>query len=323
MSKHTVRFGVVGTGAVARRFAQGVAHVAGAEIAAVWGRNVKTTRELAAFCEAEAALSAEDLFARDFDAVYIATLPDSHFEYARSALRAGKHVLCEKPVMRNVRELDEVLSLARRNGLLFMEAMKPPFFPVYTKLQKQLAEDPIGRVRFVRAGYAFPVPPDHPSWRLDTAGGGIMGIGVYHAFLAVAWLGPASTVTTTGRLSAGGVDSFAAMQTEHAEGTAQLFSGMDLPSPGDALLCGPEGYVTLHEKWWNPERATVHYADGRVVELHEPFVGGGFNYETEHFCALLREGKRESDVMTHQISWDVLHVLDRARSALGVRFEGK
>jgi len=63
--------------------------------------------------------------------------------------------------------------------------------------------------------------------------------------------------------------------------------------------------------------------DGRVVELEEPYAAGGFNYETEHFCGLLREGRRESPVIPHALSVGMARLLEEARRALGVSFAGK
>jgi scyllo-inositol 2-dehydrogenase (NADP+) len=316
--KQSIAWGMIGTGAVARRFAEGLSHVPDATLAAVWGRNTATTETLAVQSGAIACESVESLLSSSIDAVYIGTHPDSHAEYSIAALKAGKHVLCEKPVMMNSGELDRVLDIARQHDLLFMEAMKPPFFPVYQRLLRQLEEEPIGPVGFVRAGHSTAdVPPEHPSWRLELGGGGLMSIGVYQAFFAVYWMGEAHEVQALGRINSG-VDAFACVQTTHAAGFAQLYSGMDLSGPGDAVLAGVEGYATIHKSWWNPVSATVRYRDGRVVELNEPIVGGGFNYETEHFCELIRNGQRESPVMTHERSRQMMRILDRARTAVGV-----
>jgi scyllo-inositol 2-dehydrogenase (NADP+) len=316
--KQSIAWGMIGTGAVARRFAEGLSHVPDATLAAVWGRNAATTEAIALQAGAIACESVESLLSSSIDAVYIGTHPDSHAEHSIAALKAGKHVLCEKPVMMNSGELDRVLDIARQHDLLFMEAMKPAFFPLYQRLLRQLEEEPIGSVGFVRAGHSTAdVPPEHPSWRLDLGGGGLMSIGVYQAFFAVYWMGEAQEVQALGRISSG-VDAFACVQTTHAEGFAQLYSGMDLSGPGDAVLAGPEGYATIHKSWWNPVSAIVRYRDGRVVELNEPIVGGGFNYETEHFCELIRSGQRESPVMTHERSRQMMHILDRARIAVGV-----
>lgn len=320
-----IRFGVIGPGRAAARFAQGLEAVEQAALAAVWGRNPERTRAYAhRFSVPVVSSSLEELFASNIDAVYVATHPDTHAELCMRALAAGKHVLCEKPATLNIRQLERLLATAQQHDRLFMEAMKPPFFPLYQRLRNHLETDPIGPIGFVRAGHCdSSIGPDYPLHFLELGGGGILGIGPYEAFLALDWLGPLLRVQTMGRLSPAGVDNFAIFQTEHERGMAQLHTGLDLLSQGDAMLSGPRGYVILHANWWNPERATVHYVDGRVVELHEPYVAGGFNYETDHFCNLIRSGKRESPIITHVLSRGMARLLEEARLAVGVRFPGE
>ena len=78
--------------------------------------------------------------------------------------------------------------------------------------------------------------------------------------------------------------------------------------------------MTIHENCWNPARATVRYVDGRTVELDASFEGGGLNYETTHFCELLRDGAIESPIMRHAVSMQMISITDAARRDLGVRF---
>ena len=321
----TIRFGVVGPGRAGARFAQGLAGVRNASLGAIWGRNVERAQCFARLHGvAQVAATLPDLLLSDVDAIYIATHPDTHAEFAMQALAAGKHVLCEKPATLNLQQLQEVLAAARSHDRLFMEAMKPPFFPLYRRLREHLQDYPIGSVGFVRAGHCdSTLAPDYPLHFLELGGGGILGIGPYEAFLALDWLGPLKRVQTMGRLSPAGVDNFAVFQTEHERGMAQLHTGLDLLSRGDALLCGPGGYVLLHANWWNPTRATIHYVNGGEVQLHEPYVHGGFNYETEHFCELIREGRRESPEISHALSLSMARLLEEARGALGVRFPGE
>ncbi len=323
--RHRIRWGIVGPGRAAARFAQGLTAVRDTSLSAIWGR---TAEKVAAFAErfgAECAAPTLDaLLAMDLDAVYIATHPDTHAELCLRALAAGKHVLCEKPAAMNERQLQQVIAAAGRHGRLFMEAMKPPFFPLYKKLKEHLAADPIGAIGYVRAGHCdATLAPDYPLHFPELAGGGIMGIGPYEAFLALDWLGPLKQVQTMGRLSDRGVDAFALFQTEHERGMAQLHTGLDLLSRGDAMLAATRGYVILHANWWNPTRATIHFLDGRRVELHEPFNAGGFNYETEHFCQLIRDGRLESPVIPHILSIGMARLLEAARTALGVHFPGE
>lgn len=320
----TIGWGIVGAGHIARRFAQGLMHVRDARIVRTWSRRPESVDAFVQRFGGAACATFEQVLASDVDAIYIATLNDTHAQFARAALAAGKHVLCEKPATLNVRELDAVLATARAAGRLFMEAMKPPFFPLYRKLREHLASDPIGPVGLVRAGCSVAnVPADHPSFSLAQGGGALLDIGIYEMFLAVDWLGAPLEVQTFGRLGASGVDTFASVHSRHEAGIAQLFCGLDLDGKGDALLAGPLGHVTIHEKWWNPVRAIVSYSDGRVVELHEPFEGGGLNYETEHFCQLIREGTLESPIMTHAKSRQMISMTDAARASLGLKFPGE
>lgn len=324
-SEGIIRWGLIGPGRAGARFAQGLAGVANAELMGIWGRNPERAQAFAArFGNVPIFSSVDDLLAAPLDTVYIATHPDTHSEFCVPALAAGKHVLCEKPSALNVVQLQQMLAAAHQHDRLFMEAMKPPFFPLYRKLREHLAEDPIGPVGFVRAGHCdATISADYPLHFAELGGGGIMGIGPYEAFLALDWLGPLKRMQTMGRLSPAGVDNFAIFQTEHEHGMAQLHTGLDLLSRGDALLCGPRGYVLLHANWWNPHRATIHYVDGRIIELDEPYEYGGFNYETRHFCELIRNSQRESPIVPHALSLGMAQLLEEARTSLGVRFPGE
>ena len=323
-SSAPVSFGVVGPGRAAARFAKGLSGVEGAVLDAVWGRDAARAEAFAErFAVPFPMATLDELLGSRIEAVYIATHPDTHAELTIAALGAGKHVMCEKPAALNAAEVRRVVAMARERGLLYMEAMKPPFFPLYRELRAQLEHEPIGPVGFVRAGHCDArLAPDYPLHFRELGGGGVMGIGPYEAFLALEWLGPLKNLQVMGRLSAAGVDNFALFQTEHERGMAQLHTGLDLLSRGDALLCGPLGYAAIHENWWNPTHATVVYNSGHRVELHAPFDHGGFNYETEHFCALIREGRAESPVISHGLSIAMAELLEQARTALGVRFDG-
>lgn len=324
-SADLIRFGVIGPGRAGARFAQGLQAVPNTALAAAWGRNPERVQAFAAqFGMPHVSHSIDDLLASKVQAIYVATHPDSHADYCIRALAAGKHVLCEKPAALNVRQLQSILDAARQHDRLFMEAMKPPFFPLYRKLREHFAADPIGPIGFVRAGHCdSSLAPDYPLHFLELGGGGLLGIGPYEAFLALDWLGDLKRVQTMGRVSPAGVDNFAIFQTEHEHGMAQLHTGLDLLSLGDALLCGPGGFVRIHANWWNPRRASVHYVGGRVVELDEPFEHGGFNYETDHFCHLIRSGLRDSPEISHHLSLGMARMLEEARLALSVRFPGE
>ncbi|MFL6684115.1 Gfo/Idh/MocA family protein, partial [Paraburkholderia graminis] len=232
-SDREIRWGIVGAGRIARRFAQGLAYVPHARLAALWSRRPEPAQTFADEFGGEACASFDALLASGIDALYIATVQDSHADYAVAALQAGVHVLCEKPATINRPQLERVVDAARGAQRLFMEAMKPPFYPLYRKLRAHLKDDPIGDMGLVRAGCSVPgVPDDHPSLSFEHAGGALLDIGIYEIFLAVDWLGGPLEVQTLGRLGSTGVDTFASLNSRHERGIAQLFCGLDLHGKG-------------------------------------------------------------------------------------------
>ena len=125
-----LKWGIVGCGRIAHRFMQGLPEVAGSELVSVWSRRPETVKSFTEKFGGFACASFEELIASDIDIVYIATLPDSHSDYSIAALNAGKHVLCEKPAAINPDTLNSILDVTNAKELLFMEGMKPPFFPL-------------------------------------------------------------------------------------------------------------------------------------------------------------------------------------------------
>jgi predicted dehydrogenase len=317
-----IKWGIIGCGRIAHRFMQGLNALPGNQLVASWSRRQETVTDFAAKYGGRACQNIDELLAADVDAVYIATLPDSHSFYSIAALNAGKHVLCEKPAGFNLADLDEILVISKTKKLLFMEGMKPPFFPLYTRLREYLLTDPVGDIGYVRAGSSVAdCPPEHPNFNVDLVGGAVMQIGVYEAWLAIDWLGAIKKVQAMGRFGPTGIDMFTIFQTEHINGYAQLYSGFDLHGKGDALICGTLGHITIHKNWWNPAKATINYLDGRTIVIDEPFIAGGLNYEIAHFCSLIHNKQTESTVLTHETSRQMIAMLDAARAEIGLRFK--
>ena len=315
----TIRFGIIGTGSIAQRFVAGLAQVPDAQAIAVFNRTASKASQFAASNQIPHIYSSlDELLASDIDAVYIATPHPSHAALSIAALKAGKAVLCEKPAAVTLAELDDVIAVAQVTQRLYMEAMKPPFFPLYQTIRERIAAGAIGDVKYVRAGFANPnVPDGHAVLDPAQAGGGLLDIGIYAAFLAVDWLGATRAVQSLGRIGATGVDTFASWQSLHERGISQLYCGLDVSGSGEALISGSAGYVVIHDKWWNPARATLATAAGEREELAHTPIGSGLNYETAHFCDLLRSGQTESPILPHAKTRAALQMTLQARNDLG------
>lgn len=314
--KH-IRWGIIGSGRIASRFVDDLRFVEAASVSHVWSRNHTAATALAQEASASVCNTFEELLRSDVDAIYIATLPDTHADFSIRAMEQGKPVLCEKPAATCLQEVEQVLSVARTTGMLYMEAMKPPFFPLMQTVERQLQHKPIGRVRLVQSGFSVPTPLEHSSWQSGTGGGSLAHIGVYHAWLAVHWLGATQRVACAGRVTEHGVDAFAACLSTHGDGSiAQYYCGLDIAASAGATIAAEHGTIVLEERWWSATTAQIRYHDGETVALNVPYEGDGLHYEVAHFCELLRAGATESPVMTHAITHDVMAFLEQARTHL-------
>lgn len=189
-----IRFGIVGTGSIAGRFARALACVDGVEAAGISSRNREKgeqfAREFAVRCvyEGEEAMLADEAI----DVVYVAVPHSAHYECCLKALRAGKHVLCEKPMCISAEEAQTLFEEAQRRGLFLMEGMWSRFLPNCVLARQWIDEGRIGRVRMIDGMFSFAVDDSAPKPRLvrpELAGGAMFDLGVYTIEMASYYAG--------------------------------------------------------------------------------------------------------------------------------------
>lgn len=189
-----IRWGVIGSGGIARRrtIPEGIAVAANARLAAVCGANPQTTAEVAATFGAQPCESIEALLATDVDAVYIATPPYLHCEQALACARAGKHVLCEKPLGLNVEEAAEMIAQCRASQVKLGTAFMMRFHRQHQAALELIEQNRLGRMVFARAQLSCWYPPLAGAWRQDPArggGGSLMDMGGHCIDLLEMFLG--------------------------------------------------------------------------------------------------------------------------------------
>ena len=318
------RWGILGTGSIARKFAEGLKSVKTAELVAVGSRQQGTADKFADEFGAKwrhagyAALAADE----GVDAVYVATPHAMHREDALLCLEAGRAVLCEKPFAINAAQAGEMVSAARRKKVFLMEAMWTRFLPAMVRLRDLLAAGTIGEVRMVAADFGFRAGFNAKGRLFDPAlgGGALLDVGVYTVSLASMILGGEPTeVVALGEVGSTGVDEQAAFVLKYGGGPlAVLSTAVRTTTPMEATVIGTEGYVRVPSMWWQASRLVVHTKGDEVIDL--PFAGNGYNYEAEEVGRCLREGKLESEVMPLEETLGVMRTLDRIRAAVGVRY---
>ncbi|HET6428984.1 MAG TPA: Gfo/Idh/MocA family oxidoreductase [Phycisphaerae bacterium] len=319
-----IRWGILGPGKIARKFAEGLKSAKDAELAAVGSRSKDRAEEFgvefgAARCHGSYEALADD---PGVDAVYVATPHPMHKGHSLLCLNAGKAVLCEKPFAINAAEAQEVIAAARAAGVFCMEAMWTRFLPYIVKLRKLLADGAIGEVRMLAADFGFRAGFDPSSRLLDPnlGGGGLLDVGVYPVSLSSMILGEPAEVAALADLGATGVDEQAAYVLKHPGGRlAVLYSAVRTKTPMEAVILGTDGDIRLHSPWWCGQTLTVT-AGGKPETIDLPREGNGYNYEAEEVGRCLRAGRTESDVMPLAETLSVMRTLDAIRAAFGLKY---
>lgn len=320
-----IRWGILGTGRIARTFAEGLAVLPEAELVAVGSRSQTAADAFGdVFHVPHRHASYEGLAADpDVDVVYVATPHSLHRDNSLLCLEAGKAVLCEKPFAINAAQAEEVIALARKKRLFLMEAMWTRFLPVLVRVRELLAEDAIGKVRLLNADFGFSATFD-PRGRLfnpHLGGGALLDVGVYLVSLASMVFGPPAHVASMAHLGATGVDEQAAMILGYERGQlAVLSTAIRTATPQEATLVGTEGWMRIHSQWWHPTTLTVTVKGREDQAIRLPFEGNGYHYEAAEVMRCLRAGKLESEVMPLDETLAIVKTMDKIRAQWGLKY---
>lgn len=254
-----VGWGVVGTGVIARHFAEDLQHVAGAHLAGVSSRSFDKARSFAATFNAEAHRDLDALLrAKDVDVVYIASPNDAHFSAAMAALAAGKGVVVEKPLAMTRAEAEQLDNFASERKLFLMEGMWTRFLPALAFVREAVRSGAIGEVRRINAELAFEHPYDPKSRFFDPSrgGGALLDLGVYLISLSLALMGRPDMVNGCWRRASSGVDMAARIELTFGEASAHLNCALDLKGSNLFVIEGTHGSLILQPPFIAARRVT-------------------------------------------------------------------
>ncbi len=320
-----VRWGILGTGAIARAMAEALQLVPEAELTVIGSR----TQERADAFGAEYGVPYRIEGYRavcdspDVDVVYIATPHALHARNARMAIEAGKAVLCEKSFTVTAREAEEVIHLARSRGVFLMEAMWTRFVPAVVALREWIASGSIGEVRHVSASIGFSKPYD-PSIRLfarETAGGALLDIGVYPISFFSMLLGSPEEASGVMSPAPNGVDLQCAASFVYPSGALATFTASfasDLPT--DATITGTEGSIHVHPPIIAPQALTRRANCGSEETVEFPYLGNGYPHEAIEVMNYIKTGETESEIMPLDETLSIMRTMDTLRGSWGLRY---
>lgn len=316
--------GILGLGNIANRVAKGVLCSPKANLYAVASRNIDNAKSFAEKYDAKTYYGnyVEMLQDPEVDLVYICTPNAFHYDQIKLCLSHGKHVICEKPMVKDETQVRELFAFAKEHGLFLMEAEKTMFTPLNKKIKEMIAEGVIGKLHTIKAQYCSDgldgLADDH--WVLgEEMGGCTYDIGVYPICAAHFY-------------ADSNIKEFQAEGVKHSEYKCDFGMDTDIfyengiyacvrsnwfyqaKDKGKAVLVGDNGYFEI-PAYWKGNKAYLH-KEGVVTEI-EVDMESDFEGEITHAAECIEEGLRESPILGEEMSVNIIRIVEAVQESLG------
>ena len=306
-------YGILSTSSIAPRFIAAVRACGKGRILALSSRSEEKAREKAAQWDIPTAYGSHQALLQDenINIVYISNVNTAHYPWAKAALLAGKHVICEKPCTTSYAQTKELYALAKRQGLFFMEAQKMLFLPAILVAKQRLGE--LGTVTIAELSHSFPA--SYNGWMFDAAAGGgpLLSSGIY-ALQLILWLfGKIGDIRGTASKLDTGVEWQYVLTGETESGI--LFSAKNSTRAvldNTCRIFGERGYIEL-PNYWKAQKVISHI-DGKTEVLEYP-CQYELMYEAAHIADCLEKGLETSPVITEALSLEGIRAIEQVKAS--------
>lgn len=318
-----IRFGLAGPGIIAHKFANAIKNVEYAELVAIASRSIDRAREFAdKYGVPQAYGSYEEMaLSNDIDVVYVCTAHPFHSDCVDTFIRAGKHVLCEKPLTINASDANYLETLAKECGVFLMEAMWTKFLPAINEAVKIAKSGEVGEIMGIEADFCYRSTPEEEAKLFDVslAGGSLLDVGIYGLHFASLFFGNDPQEIKAVAHIEGGVDLHTIVNLQYKEGAiASISSAIALQKPETAFVYGTDGYIRIPTFYGAKELFVCKNGEEKHIALAP--IGDGFEEEIIEVCECIVQGKTESD--THPLSDTIAIIkqMDKIRDMIGVKY---
>ena len=320
-----IRFGVIGTNWITDSFIEAASHHPDFQLVAVYSRTEERAKEYARKHNAELTFTDLEEMANssEIDAVYIASPNALHCEQSIIMMNGGKHVLCEKPLASNTKEIAKMIEAAKKNNVVLMEALKSTLMPAFKLIQQEI--DTIGKVRRYYGNFCK-YSSRYDAYRAGTvlnafnptlSNGSLMDLGVYCLYPLVVLFGEPKEIQANAVMLDSGVDGAGSIILQYDDFEAVINHSKISTSYVPSEIQGEEGSILIKEIS-EPEVIDVRYRNGDYKLFKNSGSKPSMYYEVEEFISLIKEGKKESAINSHQTSYIVGKIMEEARKQIGL-----
>jgi len=322
------KWGILAPGKMAAKFINGLKTLANAELYAVASRDIERSKKFATEHHFKKYYGSYEELAGDPDVevIYIASPHSHHHDQTILCLKNRKAVLCEKAFALNSREVEDMITEARRQNVFLMEALWPPFQPFYKKALDIIKSGILGKIIHLHAYFSF-VPPYDPTDRkfnIALGGGSLLDIGIYPVIDALTFMGVPDEIKATASFGeTGSEESISAIFKYNNGQMGTLYSSYKTSTGiGCELLC-EKGNLTASRGRDMNQRVilNMHGKEKETFVFSPPALG--YHWEAEEVMRCLEKGLTESPVVPLSFSRDLINTLDRIRDAAGIVFPGR
>ncbi|MBS6952906.1 MAG: Gfo/Idh/MocA family oxidoreductase [Enterocloster asparagiformis] len=319
-----IRYGTIGTNFVVKWFLEAAKKCGNLHYSAAYSRSMEKAREFAQQYGADRGTDSltELAEAEDVDAVYIASPNSLHFEQAALMLSHGKHVLCEKTVTTNRRELVRLLEIADERGLVFMEALRSSFIPAFDLVRDNLGK--LGTIRRVSLQYGkyssrydkFRAGVVENAFDPSLSNGALMDIGVYCVHTLVKLFGLPEKILADAVFLENGVDGAGTILASYGGMQAEVLYSKITTNRCPCQIQGEEATMVIRGDLTNPDEIVIWYRNGEKESFTPEGREDTMLPEVKEWLRLMESG--ESGAAHNRCSLMALEVMDEARRQLGI-----
>jgi glycerol-3-phosphate cytidylyltransferase len=313
-SQEVVKVGIVGCGRVARRFPSEADVVSGVKVVAAYDTNPNATDVLAQQSMDITAYTNLQDFYNVVDAVYIATPHLTHYDYIKQAINAGKHVLCETPLVLKGERAKEVYALAKEKGVFLMEANKTAHCPAFNHLMVMIKSGVIGEVVDVEASLSKLWDDDKTLREFDPqqAGGSMYELGSYPLLPILKLCGINYENLNLYSRMKDGVDMYTKGVFRYSHAVCSFKVGLGVKTEGNLIISGTKGYAYVPAPWWKTDYFELRYEDqNQNKKFFYKWDGAGLRYEIQEFISCIVNHRQSTARLRRRESISMAEVMQQ------------
>ena len=259
------------------------------------------------------------------DIIYITSPHNTHYEFMKKALEHGKHILVEKSITLNSRELEEMIALAAEKKLVLAEAMTIWHMPIYKKLWEIVQSGQLGKVQIITMNFGSfkEYNMSNRFFNMNLAGGAMLDIGVYALSIVRSFMEekPEDIVSQWKASPTGSDEQATILLKNKQEQMATVALSMHSKQPKRAMISCEKGYIEIMEYPRADKAVIVDAESGERTEIESGETANALYYEMMDMEQAVRSG--DASNMQLQYSKDVMDIMTKLRKDWGMKYPGE